>query len=205
MRSCLSAICIEVDFPRSSTRTCWEAFGNDGRLLGLSNVEDRCEECVKLISRVAHDCGFPIDEFFFHHVCSKLQSGSCGAFAVTCLKHEKLPFLDGKLDVLNIFEMGFKDLTNFHQFLECSWKCFSHSCNCVWSANTSNHVFALSVDEELTVKNVFTVRRVTCESNAGTRVGTCVTEDHGLNVNGCAPCCRDTIFTAINDRSVIHP
>ena len=64
---------VEVDLAGSGTRTGGEAGGDALGFLDVSGVEDRGEELVELIGRVAQNGGFPVDEFFLHHVRGELE------------------------------------------------------------------------------------------------------------------------------------
>ena len=72
-------------------------------------------------------------------------------------------------------------------------------------ADAGDDVFALGVDEELTIEFVDAVGGVAGEGDAGTGGIAGVAEDHGLHVDGGAPLGRDVILAAVNDRAVVHP
>ena len=101
--------------------------------------------------------------------------------------------------------MLFQNGAHFHEFRERLWHRGLELADWLWRADTGDHVFALGVDEELTVEFVHSIRWVAGECHAGTGGFARVTVDHGLHVNGCAPCGGDVIFAAINDRAVVHP
>ena len=160
---------------------------------------------LQLFGRVAQDGGFPVDEFFLHHVHRELERGSSGAFAVAGLQHEQLAFLHGELDVLHVFEVAFEDLANLHQLSVWLRQRGFERADVFGSADTGDDVFALRIDEVFAPEFVFTVGRVASESDAGTGGFARVTIDHGLHVDGSAPSGGDVVFATIHDGAVIHP
>ena len=94
---------------------------------------------------------------------------------------------------------------DFHQLGECFWHGRLQLGYRLWCSHAGDNVFALCVDQELTVELISTVRRVTCERHAGTGIVARVTVNHRLDVNGSAPLGWDVVLAAINNRTVIHP
>ena len=86
------------------------------RLLHFGDVEDRREELVQLIRRIAHHRRLPVDELLLEHVHGELERGGRGAFAVARLEHEQLAVLDGELDVLHVLEMLLEGRADLEQF-----------------------------------------------------------------------------------------
>ena len=200
-----SAIGVEVDLAGSGTRTRRQTGGKSNRLLHISDVEDRGEELVKLVGRVAQDGGFPVDELLFDHVHGELQSGSGGALAIPGLKHEQFALLDGELHVLNVFEVFFQGGANFEQFGVRAGHLFLELQHGLRGAHAGDDVLTLSVDEELTVEFIHAVSRVAGEGDAGSGVIAGVAVDHRLDVDGGAPLGGDVVFAAVNDRAIVHP
>ena len=197
-----SAVGVEVNFAGSGTGTCGEA-GSDGLgLLDVGDIEDRGEELVKLIGRIAQDGGFPVDEFFLHHVSGKFQRGGGGALAVAGLQHEEAAFLHGELDVLHVLEMLFEDGADFHEFGKGLGHGGLELGDRLGGADTGDDVFALGIDEKFTVEFVHTIGGIPREGHAGTRGFARVAIDHGLDVDGGAPFGGDVVFAAINDRAL---
>ena len=123
-------------------------------LLHLGDVEDRGEQLVELVGRVAEHGGLPVDELLLDHVHGELQRGGGGALAVAGLQHEQLAFLNGELDVLHVLEMFFKDLADLHEFGITLRHLLLELGDRLRSADAGDDVLALRVDEELTVEFV---------------------------------------------------
>ena len=199
------AVGVEVDFAGSSAGACWQTGGDGFGFFDLSHIKDGGEQLVELIGRVAQDGGFPVDEFFLHHVHGELESGGGGALAVTSLEHEQFALLDGELDVLDVFEVAFENAAHFEQLGVRAWHLLFEFEHWLWGADAGDDVFTLGVDEELAVEFVGAVGWVTGEGDAGAGVVTGVAIDHGLDVDGGAPLGGDVVFAAIDDSAVIHP
>ena len=68
-----------------------------------------------------------------------------------------------------------------------------------------DNIFALSVNQVFTVEDFFAGRRVARKGNTRRARLSHVAEHHCLDVHRCAPIVRNAVFSAINDRSIIHP
>ena len=101
--------------------------------------------------------------------------------------------------------MLLENAADLEQFLVGTGKVLGHLLDLLGSTNTGNHVFALGVDEILTVKYVLTGGGVAGESNSSSGGFTGVTEDHGLNVNSGAPLSWDPVFLTVNFGAVVLP
>ena len=102
------------------------------------------------------------------HVDSHTQSSSTGALANTGLQHPQLALFNGELGVAHVFVVRFKAHKDCHQFIVNLRELGLQSIEVFGITNTSNHVFALGIDQEVTVRNVFAGCRITGETNAGT-------------------------------------
>ena len=111
---------------------------------------------AEVVSRNTLDGFFLGDEFLVNHVDGNVDSGETGALTVTGLKHPELALLDGELDVLNVFKMLLEDHADLEQLLVGTGKVLGHLLDLLGRSNTGNHVFALGVDEILTVEHVLT-------------------------------------------------
>ena len=101
--------------------------------------------------------------------------------------------------------MLFESCTNLQQFSEGLWHGLFELRNRLWSSHAGDHVFALCVDQELTVELIDTVRWVTSKRDAGTGIVASVPVNHRLHVNSSAPLSGNVVLAAINNRTVIHP
>ena len=72
-------------------------------------------------------------------------------------------------------------------------------------ADAGNDVFTLGIDQEFTVEQIFPGTCVTGEGDAGAAVLAKIAEDHGLDVDRCAPRIRDIVQLAINFGAVVVP
>ena len=72
-------------------------------------------------------------------------------------------------------------------------------------AHAGDHVLALGVDEEFTVKHLLAGSGIARKSHAGTGFVAGVAEDHGLHVDGGSPFAGDVVFAAIDNGAIIHP
>src|SRR5204863_3690832 len=88
-----------------------------------------------------------------HHVADKFHCGYPSAFSVARLQHKNLAVLNGEFEVLHVFEMCLEDVPNPLQFDQRFRQMFFQICYRLRSANTSNHILALSVDEKFAVEN----------------------------------------------------
>ncbi|CAB4822075.1 unannotated protein [freshwater metagenome] len=118
------------------------------------------------------------------HVNSHTQCCGASALANASLQHPQLALVNGELGVTHVFVVSFKTHKDRHQFVVNLRELGLQSIKVFGIANTSNHVFALRVDQEVTVRNVFASCGVTGETNAGARVVVAVTEHHRLYVDG---------------------
>ena len=101
--------------------------------------------------------------------------------------------------------MALEALKNHHQFGVGLWKLAPHRVEVFGVANARNNVFALGVDEKVTVRLVLARGRVTSEPDACTRVAVAVTEHHCLNVDRSAEIVADLFAHAVSDRACSIP
>ena len=196
---------VEVDFAGGRAGTGGEPFGNDLGRFDRVAVEDGREDLVELLGRHAVHGGFPVDEFFLHHVAGDLHRGEAGAFAVAGLQHEEFAVLDGELEVLHVFEVLLEGLLDFEEFAVGRRKLFFHADDGFRRAHAGNNVFALRVDQELAVEDLGAAGRVAREGDAGTAGLTHVAENHALHVDRRAPLVRDVVFAAVDVGALVVP
>jgi hypothetical protein len=72
-------------------------------------------------------------------------------------------------------------------------------------ADTGDHVFALGIDQEFAVEQVFARARVAREGDAGAAVVAQIAEDHRLHVDGGAPGSGNVVQLAIDLGAVVVP
>jgi hypothetical protein len=95
---------------------------------------------------------FPVDEFFLDHVNGEFEGGQGGALAVAGLQHENLAVLDGKLEVLHVLEVFFKDVADAFEFFIGLGQVLFEFDDRFGGANAGHDVLALSVDEKFAVE-----------------------------------------------------
>ena len=96
-------------------------------------------------------------------------------------------------------------LADFFQFGERLRQLLLEERDRLGGADAGDHVFALRVDEKFPVELFDAIGRVAGKRDSGSGFVTGVAEDHGLDVDGRAPCGGDVVFPAIDDRPVVHP
>ena len=199
------ALGVEVDLAGGGAGAGGETGGDGLGLLDLGEVEDRGEELLELVGRVAQDGGLPVDELLLHHVGGELERGGGGALAVAGLEHEQLAFLDGELDVLHVLEVLLEDLADLEELVVALRHHVLQLEHGLRGADAGDDVLALGVDEELAVELIHAVGGIAGEGDAGAGALAGVAEHHGLDVDGGAPFGGDVVLAAVDDRAVVHP
>ena len=155
------------------------------------------------------DGGLLVDQSLAHHVHGCLQRRIGRALAGTGLQHEQLAFLDGELHVLHVSVMLFQPLADGFEFLECLGHGFFHAglaaalalahdlADGLRGADAGHHVFALGVDQEFAVEQLFAGSRVAGKGDAGGAAFAAIAEHHGLHGDGRAPVFGDVVQLAI--------
>ena len=168
-------------------------------------VENWSEDLVELLGRDAVHRGFPVDQFFLHHVASDFDRGEAGPFAVAGLQHEKLAVFDRELEVLHVLEVLLEGFLDFEQLTVSRREFLRHADHCFRRAHAGHHVFALGVDQKFPVKDLRAAGRIAGESHAGTAGVSHVAEDHALHVDRRAPLVRDVVFAPVNIGPLVVP
>ena len=151
-----SFFCCEDNLTAASSRRCVES--RSERLCALQCLAFKLwvQKLVKLVWLYAQEsllfCNHTLADHIYRHLnCSR----SC-ALTVAALKHKELAFLNGELHILHIVIVRFETVADCRDFLEDFWLLLLESRNIHWSADTSNNVFTLSVDEVLSHKVILT-------------------------------------------------
>ena len=200
----------EDHLPGGRAGTRRQAARNHGGRLLRRRVEDRVQQVVQAVRAHAKQRGFFIDHALVEHLHRDAHHGRAGALAIAGLQHPELAFLDGEFHVLHVAEMvlqqglGLQQLLvdRGHQFFERGEPGTTllladqrqlrpalrpQPGDLLRGANPGDHVFALGVDEELAVEQVFTRAGVAREGHAGGAAVAEVAEHHGLHVDRRAP------------------
>ena len=169
------------------------------------------QKLVKLFGTDAHNGFFFVQHTFFNHFYGHTNGGGSGAFTVAALQHPEFAVFNGEFHILHIFVVSFQVIADVDQFLIQVRPFFFQRSTVAFGShrlrrtNTGNNVFTLSIYQIFAVVNVFAGSRVTREANAGSAVVAGITEDHGLNVNGCTPVARNVVQFAVSNGAVNHP
>ena len=151
-----------------------------------------------------------VDQAFALHVDRDLQRGFRRALAGAGLEHEELAFLHREFHVLHVAVMRSPAAADGAQFgerlraspLPCDGRlpalALAHDFgNRLRRADARHHVFALGVDQEFAVEQLFAGRRIAREGDAG---GTClaaIAEHHRLHRDRRAPVFGNVVQLAI--------
>ena len=172
---------------------------------------------VELGRRYAHDCGTLVDHTFFKHVHSHLQGSDAGALAYTALEHPEFAFLNGKLNVLHIVEVVFEFEADSIKFCINLGHCLLEALQMlvmvglgslvqrVGGTDTGNDIFALGVDEPLTIELIVAGSRVAAESHTGCGSIAHVSENHTLDVYSGAPVIGNLLDSTVSDGTLSVP
>ena len=158
-----------------------------------------------MIGGNARHGGCPVDELFLHHFAGDADGGEAGALAVAGLQHENFAILDGKLEVLHVFEVLLQSVPDMFEFLVRGGLFGGELLDGLRRAHAGHHVLALRVHQEFAIENFFASRRIAREGDAGAGLLAGVAEDHPLHVHGGAPLGGDVVFAAIDNGPVVHP
>ena len=151
------------------------------------------------------------------HVHGHLDRRGAVALTHAALEHEQAPLLDGELDVLHVLVVLLKAVLNFEELLVASGhgglergeslalRVLRVLIDGGGRTDTGHHVFALGVDQVLTVEVSIAVARVARESDAGGRIAAHVAEHHGLHVDGGSPLVRNLLDAAVVDGALAVP
>ena len=184
---------------------CSQALAHCFGCLQGSSVELRMQQGVQLLGLYAQHGGLFVDHALVHQVDSDLQSGLCGALAVTGLQHVELTILDGKLHVLHILEVILQAGCDFHELVIHFRHLILQVADGGRRTDTSHNIFALCIDQVLAHQALFAGSGVTGKGNARAGVHAGVTECHLLHVYSGAPLVRDLVHLTVNIGAGVIP
>ena len=138
----------------------------------------------QVAGRNSHNGFFFSDQFFLDHVAGNLDGGRAGSFASTCLQHKQLAVFNREFDVLHVTVVVLQDRLDFEQLFVNSFVPLRHFADWLRRANTGNDVFALCVNQKLTVELVLAGRRVPSKCHARARIVAHVSISHRLHIHG---------------------
>ena len=130
-----------------------------------------------------HDRIFGRDQPLAHHVCGDRHGCLAGALAVSSLQHIQASFLNSELEILHIAIVTLEAIGDFAELPVALGHDAFKLANGRRRADAGNDVFALRVDQKLTVEFLFSSRGIAREPHAGARSVTHVSEHHSLHVH----------------------
>src|ERR1700736_1762598 len=179
--------------------------GDLPRGLDALTIKDGSQQVRQRICRDSLDRLFPRNQLFVHHVDGDTDGSEPGSLSVSRLENKESIIFDRKFEILHIAEMLFESLSDQKQFLMCSRHFLPQNSDGAWCSNPSHHIFTLSVNQILAIKDFLAGRRIACEGNpCRTRVTT-IAEHHGLHVDRSAPFVRNIVCAPVDNCAVVIP
>ena len=186
------------------------------------------QQLVEFAGLHALEHGLLVDFALTQQVHSNLHHGGTSALSVTGLQQPEFAVLDGELHVLHVAIVLLEAMLNFHELcgalghrllergvlacalgladaLQLSPTAAALGHDLLRGAHAGHHIFALSVDEVLTVEQVLASSGVARECHAGSAGVAHVAIDHGLHVHCGTIFLGNLVHAAIKDSAVIVP
>ena len=204
-RASLGVFRSEGQLTNRCTRRSWQALGNLFNLSPCVGVEAWQQQLSQVAGWYAKYGSLFFDQLFTNHFASDTNCSHTGTLTSTSLQHVQSSLLNGELDVLHLFVVLLKDVLDFHQLLVNNIIPLAHLFGWLWCANTSNHVFTLSIHKELTEELVFASVWIASKGNASTRIIAHVAVYHRLAVNSSTEQAANVFDFAILHSLVGHP
>ena len=159
-------VCREIDFSGSRTWAGRKATGDDLRCFSRIGVKHGGEELAEGIGRNAADGIVGLDQFFLHHFHGDADGGETGAFSVPGLQHEKASLFNGELKILHVMKVAFERMADILQ-LPIHLGHFDFELEDGFgSTDSGHHIFPLCIQEEFTVKDLFSSGRIPGERDS---------------------------------------
>ena len=168
-------------------------------------VESRVKKVLYKVGFNSQNRCFLVDQTFIYHIHRNIDGGFSSSLSVSGLQHEQFPVLNGELHVLHICIVLLQLGSNLFELCIHFREGLCHLGNLLRRPDAGYHVFALCVDQEFTVEDIFSRRRVSGEGNAGAGIIPFVSEHHGLYVDSSSQILRDVVQFSVQDRPVISP
>mmetsp|Transcript_40600 Transcript_40600/g.79488 ORF Transcript_40600/g.79488 Transcript_40600/m.79488 type:complete len:620 (-) Transcript_40600:61-1920(-) len=197
----LSLLGSEDNLSNSSAGGGGESLADHTILVGGLRRKLGVEELVE-VRRVHLVDGLVLcDETLLVHVYGDLDGRGAGPLAVAALEHEELAVLDGELDVLHILIVTLKLLHVLKKLLVSVRHDLLQGADRVRGADTSHNIFALRVDQVLSIQLVLTRRRVAREQDPRAARRPQVAKHHALHRHGSAEQTLDAIDATVRHRT----
>ena len=169
------------------------------RLLVDLHVDDRVEEPLDIFRLNAEDGFFLGDQLFIRHVHGDFKRGRRGALAGAGLQHVELPVFDGELHVLHIAVVLLQLYANLFQLVVRLRHDLLQFGEMHRRADAGHHVFALRIDQEVAIEDLFARARVAREAHARSGIVARIAEHHLLHVDAGAEQSGDLLYAAIGE------
>ena len=157
------------------------------------------------------------DQFLLRELDGDAERGLRRALAASRLQHPQLALLDGEFEILHVAVMPLKlgvdalelgervRQRRFHRRLVGAGFLARGLGDLLRRANAGDHVFALGVDQILSIELFLAGRGIARKRHAGGGRLAHIAEHHGLHVDRGAPAFRNAVQTAIGDGALVHP
>ena len=188
----------EDDLAAGRTGRSCQALANDLSSLQGSCVELGMQQSIQLLGLHAQDSLLLGDHALVHQVTCDLQSSLSGTLAVTGLQHIQVAVLNGELHILHIAEVVLQTGSDLNELVVDLRHLLVQVADGRRSADTSNDVLALCIDEVLAHQLLSAGGGVTGECNAGAGAVAGVTESHLLDVDSGTPLVGDLVHLTID-------
>ena len=177
------------------------------RLVLLGGVELRVQELVELGGVDAAHGLLTGDEAFLDHLDSDAQGGGCGTLAHAGLEHPELTLFDGELDIAHVAVVILERQEDTLKLLTCGLEARGglEVGNGLGVADAGDNIFALGVDQKVTVELLGAVGRITRKGNAGRRGLALIAKGHSLDVDGGAELIGNAMLLAVDAGALVHP
>ena len=178
-------------------RSC-QTLADDLCSLQGSSVELGMQQGIQLLGLHAQDSLLLGDHALVHQVTCDLQSSLSGTLAVTGLQHVQVAVLNGELHILHIAEVVLQTGSDLNELVVDLRHLLVQVADGRRSADTSNDVLALCIDEVLAHQLLSAGGGVTGECNAGAGTVAGVAECHLLHVDSGAPLVGDLVHLTVD-------
>ena len=188
----------EDDLAAGRTGRSCQTLADDLSSLQGSCVELGMQQGIQLLGLHAQDSLLLGDHALVHQVTCDLQSSLSGTLAVTGLQHVQVAVLNGELHILHIAEVVLQTGSDLNELVVDLRHLLVQVADGRRSADTSNDVLALCIDEVLAHQLLSAGGGVTGECNAGAGAVAGVTESHLLDVDSGTPLVGDLVHLTID-------
>jgi len=124
------------------------------------------------------------NQLFFYKIYCDAEGCNRATFSRTALQHIELTFFHGEFQILHISIVSFKLSADIDKLFVYFWVKLFELCKLYRRPNSRNNVLALSINEIITVEDIFASIWVPGKTYAGARTVTFVTKNHLNDIYG---------------------